>query len=233
MNLRTLIKKRFPTLIDFWNRFYNELAHAKYNNKPMDSVFTNIYMKNHWNGKLSRSGTGSEASQTTEVKIIIKRVIDEYKISTLLDIPCGDLNWIKDVDLSNITYYGSDIVEEIIRNNKANIKENHHFMIADITSSKLPSVDLILCRDCLVHFSYDDIKKAVANLKLMQSKYILTTTFPSHNNYDIVTGNWRPINLEAKPLNFPPPIAVFNEKCSEDSRYHDKSLGLWRIFDLP
>ena len=63
---------------------------------------------------------------------------------------------------------------------------------------------------------------------------MLTTTFPDcDENIDIVTGDWRIINLERAPFNFPKPIKMINEKCTEgNGTYSDKSLGLWPIDQL-
>ena len=53
-------------------------------------------------------------------------------------------------------------------------------------------------------------------------------------NIDIVTGDWRPLNLERPPFGFPPAHELINEQCSEgNGAFRDKSLGLWRIADLP
>ncbi len=233
MNYKAFILKYFPSLVSFRNQLVNSVAHAKYKNKNIQDVFTDIYVRNHWQGEKSRSGTGSDSIQTAEVKQILKRVIQEYDVAAILDIPCGDFNWLKEIDLSRVTYYGADIVEKIIHDNNAvHKKENIRFVHADITSSKLPEVDLIFCRDCLVHFSYQDIERAKKNLKKSKSKYLLTTTFPAHTNANIVTGNWRPLNLQSSPFNFPTPLKIFNEKCTEDPRYNDKSLALWWIEDL-
>jgi hypothetical protein len=64
---------------------------------------------------------------------------------------------------------------------------------------------------------------------------LLTTTFPAAaDNEDIVTGDWRVLNLECSPFDFPPPMELLNEGCTEaGGRFADKSLGLWRIADLP
>ncbi len=95
-------------------------------------------------------------------------------------------------------------------------------------------VDLIFCRDCLVHFSNDNILKTFENLKNTGSKYILTTTFTEcDENIDIVTGDWRIINLTLAPFNLPEPLQIINENCTEgDGAFSDKSLGLWKISDL-
>ena len=65
--------------------------------------------------------------------------------------------------------------------------------------------------------------------------YLLTTTFPScDQNEDIVTGDWRLLNLQRPPFNFPPPLRLMNERCTESrGAFGDKSLGLWLVGQLP
>jgi hypothetical protein len=43
-------------------------------------------------------------------------------------------------------------------------------------------------------------------------------------------GDWRPLNLCAPPFNFPPPLRIIHEPYRA---FTDKSLGLWRVADLP
>jgi hypothetical protein len=173
--------------------------------------------------------------QTERVRAILPKLLEELQIKSMLDIPCGDFNWMKEVNLGSCYYTGADIVHEIISNNKSKYATpGREFIWADITSSLLPRSDLLLCRDCLVHFSYCDIGRAITNIIRSGSKFLLTTTFPSRTNEDINTGLWRPINLEAPPFSFPKPMQLINENCSEENgRYYDKSLGLWKISDLP
>src|SRR5262249_226159 len=104
----------------------------------------------------------------------------------------------------------------------------------DVTSDKLPGADIILSRDLLVHLSFRDIAAALENFKQSMSEYLLTTTFPrTTRNIDILSGDWRPINLQLPPFNFPEPLRLINENCTEHGgRYADKSLGLWKLDDL-
>jgi hypothetical protein len=45
---------------------------------------------------------------------------------------------------------------------------------------------------------------------------------------------WRPLNLQAAPFHFPDPLALIDEKCTEDDGvYADKQLGLWSLSDIP
>ena len=105
-------------------------------------------------------------------------------------------------------------------------------MYLDIINNNLLAVDLILCRDCFVHFSNKDILKSITNIKNSKSVYLLTTTFVNtKKDKNIPTEAWHGINLEQPPLNFPAPTKLFNEECS-NMKYKDKSLRLWKIENL-
>jgi hypothetical protein len=83
--------------------------------------------------------------------------------------------------------------------------------------------------------SYRDIAKAIANIQRSEIRYVLTTTFTAESGFqDIVTGDWRPINVETPPFSFPRPVELLREQCTEQNgAFADKALGLWRVRDLP
>ncbi len=203
--------------------------------KNTNQFFKNIYKNNQWGDSQSRSGTGSNLEQTKIIRKVIIEVVKKYQIKTLLDIPCGDFFWLKEIKTEIETYLdsyiGSDIVDEMIQNNIALYSNDKiKFNIMDIKRSLLPYSDLLLCRDCLVHFSFEDILKALQNIKKSKSGLLLTTTFPNQQNRDIITGAWRPIDLQKFPFYLPAPIHVFNEDCTEFNKlFSNKSLGLWQI----
>ena len=157
-------------------------------------------------------------------------------VGRLLDLPCGDGHWMEKVVLDGVAYIGADLLPELVAANAArNRHAGREFLVLDLTSSPLPPADLLLCRDCLVHLSFADSRRALANIRGARIMYLLTTTFPEQAaNADIVTGDWRPLNLEREPFDFPPPLALLSEGCTEgNGRFRDKSLGLWRVADLP
>lgn len=201
-----------------------------------EKVFTDIYHGNKWIGKQSVSGTGSDVDQTAALIEELPMLFREYNIKSMLDIPCGDFQWMKNVDLNNIEYLGGDIVKDVISENKINFQNDKvRFQHLNLLSDDLPAVDVILCRDCLVHFSFDDIFKALENIAASGCTYLAATTFPERSgNHNITTGDWRPINLEIAPFHFPTPLRLLNEQNTENnSIYKDKSLGLWRVEALP
>jgi len=203
--------------------------------RPVKLIFSKLYQYRKKQKGETVSGPGSTKEQTQVVVKIVSSVIDQYNVNKILDIPCGDFNWMKFVDIGNANYLGADIVEELIEiNRKRFSSENHAFKMMNLLKDSLPAVDLILCRDCLVHFSNKHISMAVQNIKRSRSVYLLTTTFPGYRNYDVVTGDWRMLNLQASPFLFPEPLKLFNEGYyQEESGVSAKSLGLWKIDDLP
>ena len=112
--------------------------------------------------------------------------------------------------------------------------DKRRFLVLDMTKDALPKVDLVFSRDILVHMSFDDVYAALQHISASGATYLLTTTFTDREeNFDIITGLWRPLNLTAAPFNFPEPLALINEKCTEgDGSWGDKCLGLWNIEDL-
>jgi SAM-dependent methyltransferase len=197
------------------------------------AVFDRVYKEHRWPGLDSKSGPGSSLQQTTVIRDQLPKLIAELDITSVLDIPCGDLNWMQHVDLGSTRYIGADIVESMIAFNMLRYASpTREFRVLDLAYDELPRVDLIFCRDCLVHLSNRLVHKALARIVQSHSTYLLTTTFPARTkNYNIPTGKWRPLNLCAAPFNLPRPARVINEgNC--DETYSEKNLGLWKISDL-
>jgi len=194
----------------------------------LTEIFHNKYKNNLWNSEESVSGEGSELENTKHLRQKLQQLLQKYDVRSILDAPCGDLNWMKEIDLSNIKYIGADIVPDLIKRNKE--KFNFDFRIIDVTKDELPKVDLIINRDCLVHLSNENIGKFISNVKESGSKYLLTTSFIPGENSDIPNGDWRPINLEIEPFNLTNPIDIINENCKESSQsYTDKCMSLYDL----
>jgi len=200
-----------------------------------EEVFAEIYWTNAWNGSDSVSGTGSDLVQTRIIAREIPALCASLGVRTLLDVPCGDFHWMSRIDLSGVDYTGADVVEHIvIQNQRRHSRTNVRFRRLNLIEDRLPGVDLILCRDCLVHLPFADVFTALGQICESRSEYLLTTTFPARTeNDDIEMGDWRPLNLERPPFVLPPPLCVINEGCTEgDGFFDDKSLGLWRVADV-
>ncbi len=200
--------------------------------------FQHIFNENRWGNTESVSGEGSNLERTKIVRARLPALLQRLGVRSLLDAPCGDFYWMKEVDLEGVEYIGVDIVRDIIdRDNEWYAAAGRRFVLGDLVSDVLPKTDLILCRDCLVHLPYAETRKAIGNFQKSGAMWLLTTTFTgARENRDIEIGDWRPINLERPPYSFPRPVEVLNEESDEVDEelgaFPDKSLGLWRLADL-
>jgi hypothetical protein len=195
----------------------------------MKEIFTYIFKHNAWGGTESVSGTGSSLHESQELINKLPLVLSILEIRSILDAPCGDFNWMKHVQLpETIQYTGVDIVTELIGQNNKRFRQNHiEFMEMNIVKDELPEVDLIICRDGLVHFHFEDIQKAFQNFKNSDSEYILLTHFPTvTENISIETGNWRPLNFCLPPFSFPEPMLILTETLPI------KTMALWKLSDI-
>jgi hypothetical protein len=221
------------------------LAHLRFVERAADlaglapeALFTEIWKSNLWGAATSRSGLGSEDTETAHLRAGLPALLDELGIKTLLDLPCGDFAWMSRLDLPLDRYIGADIVGEIVERNTglfATADGRVSFHKLDLLSDPLPAADAILCRDCFVHLSFANIGIALANLRKCNLRWLIATTFTEHDeNRDAPDGDWRLLNMEVAPFGWPSAFAILNEGCSEGGgAYADKSLGVWRIPDLP
>jgi hypothetical protein len=91
----------------------------------------------------------------------------------------------------------------------------------------------VFVRDCLVHFSFHDILRALKTILQTKARWLITTYFPKHSNVDIALGQWRPLNLTSAPFHFPAPDVIVQEGCEENGGvFADKSLGIWRTTEI-
>jgi hypothetical protein len=72
-----------------------------YKNLNTKKIFTSIKQKNLWGDAESVSGPGSTIDQTKILVAELSNLFIAKNIKSLLDIPCGDFNWMQTVDLSN------------------------------------------------------------------------------------------------------------------------------------
>jgi len=222
-------KPRKP--LPFDTRHFTRLAENGALPENRQSLFEGIFKRNHWAANAT-SGAGAEDAQTTVLQRELPRIFQHLGIKSVLDVPCGDFNWMKHLDLSGIDYTGGDIVPDLVEKNQRDFgRDNRRFVHLDLLQAPLPAADLLLCRDVLVHFSFADIQAALTNIRRHPIRYLMTTTFTEcPENEDIVTGDWRILNLEKPPFNFPPPLLLLNEQCTEgDGTYGDKCLGVWEV----
>ena len=197
-------------------------------------VFTDIYARDLWRlGGESSSGPGSRREHTQRLRTELPRLLSRLGVRRLLDIGCGDFNWMGDTELGVDLYIGVDVVFDVVLENRRRYgSARRRFLLRDMTRDPLPRADLVLCRDVLSHHPDDDLVTALHAIIASRSRYLLASTFiEREENRPIVLGGWRPVNLELAPLSLPPPIDALVETPPETG-YDDKRLALWDLRDL-
>lgn len=214
----------------------NRRTKLKFKGRSTEEIFTSIYSSNLWGSDVSRSGHGSDDVQTRVIIREFPKLLRAIGARSLLDVPCGDLHWMSRIDLGDVDYIGGDIVAAIIEENrKVHGSPRRRFEQLDLIKKPLPRADAVLVRDCLVHLPFRDALRAIANIQSSGAAWLITTTFLERSsNQDIPTGDWRPLNLQKAPFNFPTPSHLIVEECTENGgKYADKALAAWRVADLP
>lgn len=209
------------------------LLKAKITGRSVQDIFSSLYERKRWGDHGTVSGSGSDLAQTAIIRVEIAKLVGELRVRTMLDAPCGDYYWMQEMSMELDCYIGGDIVPALITSNQSkygNTKTT--FAVIDIIKDDLPKVDLILCRDCLVHLPLQASVSALKNFARSGSIYLLSTTYPgaiTKNSALLITGNWRPIDLQLPPFSLSSPLRVINEGCTLKGDLKEKCLGLWDL----
>jgi SAM-dependent methyltransferase len=206
---------------------------ASFAGLSLQQRFQRIHDTNLWGAPASSSGLGSEIDATAVLRAELPRLLRKLSVTSLLDAPCGEASWINQADL-RARFIGVDIVPALIERLQVRAAAgeiNGEYHRADITRDPLPGCDAILCRDALVHLSFANIERAVANFRSSGARWLIATTFPEwQTNADCEDGDWRALNFERAPFDWGRPVELINENCTEaGGGWRDKSLGVWRL----
>lgn len=87
-------------------------------NENLQVVFTEIHDNQIWKSNESKSGSGSELRNTALLRDQLEIFLKISECKKIVDLPCGDFNWMSKIDLQGATYIGVDIVEELIKKNR-------------------------------------------------------------------------------------------------------------------
>lgn len=200
------------------------------NSEQRKQAFKAVYDSCYW-GEDNLSGAGSSLQATKVTREIVLKIIREYKISSIVDVACGDFVWmplVLEECKNTVKYKGCDIVESLTVQHKEEYPQ-HEFQNLDFVEEEIPEGELIICREALQHLPVNDIKRALRNFSNSGSKYLLATThlrrFGIRNRLNIRPGRCRDRNLLLAPFNLPNPLVIYAEQLGEK----DKFFGLWEL----
>jgi len=148
--------------------------------KDVEQVFTEIYKDKKWGinfANMGSSGPGSDLSNVREYMEFLQVFINLNKIQSIMDVGCGDFQFMRHMDLRKVKYTGVDCVKSVVKfNNKEFGSDNISFKYKDLSRHTFDYADLYILKDVLQHLSNEMIYNFldyITESKL--AKYIIIT----------------------------------------------------------
>ena len=183
--------------------------------------------------RTSGSGYGSDlGTKLMETdRAFIAEAIRERNITTMVDAPCGDVNWQFGAwELDSLrAYVGLDLVAQVINLDAARFAHhsNKRFAAWDIVRCPIPQIkwpdsngasppDLVHSRHALQHMPPRRARTAAINLVASGARYLMVTTYgynvsrPQHRSANIQEGGMALHDMAT--FGYPPPL-----RCTKDT----------------
>ena len=180
-------------------RYYSNLS--KFEGKTLDSEADGRRERGN-----SLSGPGSNAEETVGVRTALPTLLALLGVRSILDVPCGDFNYMRAVLSApptppGVAYTGMDIVSPLVEQLQATFGTGHSARIGqrggrnssglgsskrhritfarfDLSLEYLWPADLVVLRDVLFHFDQPRALTVLRRVGLSGCKHALITTFP-------------------------------------------------------
>lgn len=178
----------------------------------MEDIFTNIYESSKWGDNKSNnysgsSGDGSDVNYNKKYIKIVKKVIEDYKINTVVDLGCGDFRIGRLLyDDINVLYTGYDTYKKMIDYHITQHPEpKYTFKHLDIYTNKESIIegDICILKDVIQHWTTEEIYVFMDYLiESKKFKYILLVNCCNQkiNDVSCKTGNFRHLSCKLLPL---------------------------------
>ena len=178
-------------------------------------VFDHIYKSGLW-GK--GSGGGSDPHECQLYINWLQSYIQENNIKSIVDLGCGDWQYMQILDLNNINYLGIDAAATVIDSNSINFSSQNISFKIFTSYSDIPDADMLICKDVMQHLSNEEVFNILEILPRFNQSVItndiaygfsakhqllqrLRKPWTSLLNRNIKTGDYRPIDISKPPFN--------------------------------
>jgi 2-polyprenyl-3-methyl-5-hydroxy-6-metoxy-1,4-benzoquinol methylase len=223
----TLFRTGLDGMLEYYRKTRGrDVSHLQ--KDKLGEIFTDVYLKGIWledAGQTTLSGAGSTKTATDRFSGDLSAFLKEVDCKRLIDIGCGDFGWMQNVQ-GEFDYLGIDVVKNVIdENNLKYGSPRRKFNVMDATRDYLPDGDVVICREVIFHLSLSDARKLISNIATSGYRYLIMTTDSSvWFNSDIRSGDFRRLNLNRSPFNFPEPVREFHDEGVHKGR----KLAVWQ-----
>lgn len=192
---------------------------------PAEKIFSSIYANNDW---ICGSGEGSTPANTMQYRQYLQKFLSEKGIRTVVDFGCGDWQFCRLMDWSNVRYLGIDIVPAIIRKNRQAFGREHiSFIHAEAWDSPLPAADLLIVKDVLQHWPIAMIQSFLRTIDSFRYALITNCTEPATNS-ECGLGGYRGIDLLAAPFHVAcSPVLTYDWYSAHHGKSFQKTTFLY------
>lgn len=137
-------------------RSSKEPGMGRYTKEDRMKYFDKIYEAEIWSfpdwdgegGFGVKSGFGSTLHQTVDIRNYLDMIISNYGIKGIIDVPCGDMNWIPHVRAmgnEGFCYFGGDVSQIMIDEQRGEFEhvDNMVFEVVDVVSEGFAGVEKV------------------------------------------------------------------------------------------
>lgn len=173
-----------------------------------EQKFEKIYRECEWGKNEMGEGLSGPGSTLEQGKPFIDYLQDfldnKQDIHSVLDVGCGDWVLAQKIDWGEREYLGIDAAEIVIKRNQSRFGSSKiKFAQSDLMTDELPSADLLICKDVLMHLPNNGVFKFL--LQLHKFKYCILihdvgSISDRLNNKDTVIGGFRHLDLTCSPF---------------------------------
>lgn len=148
------------------------------------SVFARIYRDQVWGPPCGPENAAAYAR-------FVERYITCHRISTVVDLGCGDGEVTASITVPGVSIAGVDVVPGFGQ-------------CLDILRGPLPPAGLALIKDVLQHWPNGDIHVMLPRLRAVYPRVLITNSAAgTRTNEDIPLGGFRSLDLTAPPFRWP------------------------------
>jgi SAM-dependent methyltransferase len=141
----------------------------------VQGIFSKVYSDCGWGGTPGDffSGEGSRGETARAYIEVVGSFIRAQRVSSVVDLGCGDFHIGRHVAMECATYIGADIVPALI---ECNVKRfsgaGIQFVCLDASKDPLPDADLCLVRQMLQHLSNRQVRRILRKLRKYENVII-------------------------------------------------------------
>jgi SAM-dependent methyltransferase len=160
-------------IVDLVRRIYRRgivlpRIRKQYGSLDLATAFGRIYRERAWGVQKDApfcSGSGSSGDAAIAYCEFVANFIREHRITSVMDVGCGDFRIGRRISETGVNYLGVDVVPELIEHNRRHYSTDRiDFSCLDVTQEPLPPAELCLVRQVLQHLSNSEIKATLQHL---------------------------------------------------------------------